>query len=75
MRGLVALALFGLLAVEVGCGISATHEIASTKEFNADDRTSRVKIIMDFFNTVISPTVALLGAATGFYYGTKSDSK
>src|SRR4051812_36497310 len=71
MRGLVALALLLLLAGEVFYGLYQIQSIAGTS-LAKDEKVADARIIMDLLNVVIPPTVALFGAATGFYYGTRA---
>lgn len=59
MRGFVALALLALLSAEVILSLATYWFVGESK----------TKVIADWLTVVISPTVALLGAATGFYYG------
>jgi hypothetical protein len=66
MRGAVALGILGLLILEV---ILGTYYIA---DIVRSGKPENAKIIGDWLTTVITATMALLGAVTGFYYGTKA---
>ena len=68
MRGAVALGLLGLLLLEVALGTAAVWHLAAT------DKVQNAKVLTDWLSSVITGTIALLGAATGFYYGTRSSS-
>lgn len=70
-RGIMAVLLFLLLSFEVGVQFSQLHSI-SKSNLNKEDQQASAKIVMDLLNVVIPPTVALFGAATGFYYGARS---
>lgn len=65
MRGVLAVMLACLLIIEVIAGVIAmlcpdiVHDEAA------------VGAVKDLLTIVLGPTVALVGAATGFYYGTK----
>jgi len=69
VRGLLAILLFILLALEIFCALYIMLDAALAKD---DKALERVK---DLLTLVLSPTVALFGAATGFYYGAKSESR
>jgi ABC-type microcin C transport system permease subunit YejE len=65
MRGYLALGLLLLLAIEVWFGLSEISKLA------ASDKPNNAKIVSDWLSSVVTGTIALLGAATGFYFGTK----
>jgi len=65
----LAFALFALLALEV---IAALYVVIRCR--NATDNAA-IENLKSILTLVLSPTVALFGAATGFYYGTKSEPK
>lgn len=65
MRGAVALGLLVLLALEVVIGVRYVGWIVST------EHPENAKVLTDWLTSIITGTIALLGAATGFYYGTK----
>lgn len=69
-RGIVAIALFALFATEIIWGFHAIRSITSGSAPIADQET-HVRMVMDLLNIVVPPTVALFGAATGFYYGSR----
>ena len=43
--------------------------------FSAPMHDKAIEHFKDVLTMVLSPTIALFGAATGFYYGTKSDGR
>jgi hypothetical protein len=63
MRGALAFSLWFLLLLEVGTALGFI--LFSGKLADAASISSAKDIIL----LVLSPTVALVGAATGFYYG------
>jgi hypothetical protein len=69
VRGLLAILLFVLLALEIFCALYVMLDNAVAKDDKAIER------VKDLLTLVLSPTVALFGAATGFYYGAKSESR
>lgn len=69
VRALLAVRLFVLLASEIGCALYVILD----PNFVKDDKS--IEHLKDVLTLVLSPTVALFGPATGFYYGTKSDTK
>lgn len=66
VRAILALFLVAIFAVEIWAGIRAM----TNPEIVKDDHA--VNAVKDLFLIMLSPTVALVGAATGFYYGTKA---
>lgn len=66
MRGKIALCLFGLLAAEVILGLIIVACIASGPS------PQNAKIVTEWLTSVVTGTIALLGAATGFYFGTRA---
>lgn len=62
MRGLVALGLLFLLAIEVLYG---TYKIAEL----AAEKPEAARTVAHWLGSAITGTIGLLGAATGFYYG------
>lgn len=67
VRAALAIFLFVLLAVEICSALFVVVFCTQTA-----DRIENLKSVLTL---VLSPTVALFGAATGFYYGTKSETK
>lgn len=67
VRLILAIMLFLLFAVEV----SASFYVAIFRD-GSSTSFSNMKSVLDI---VFAPTVALFGAATGFYYGTKERNK
>jgi hypothetical protein len=65
VRGILAFVLTLLLIIEVGASFYAVLSPALLH----DEKT--INAVKDILTIVMSPTVALVGAATGFYYGTK----
>lgn len=63
MRGALAIILALILAVEVS--VSLAFIILSRKNPN-DQAISAAK---DIIAMILNPTIALVGAVTGFYYG------
>jgi hypothetical protein len=70
-RALVAILLFLLLAGEVAYGFFEIRGIVSGP-LPKEEKQETARLVMDILNVVIPPTVALFGAATGFYYGTRA---
>jgi len=68
----LAFALFGLLAIEV---IAALWVVVVCCNQSTATPTPAVENLKSILTLVLSPTVALFGAVTGFYYGTKSETK
>jgi hypothetical protein len=66
MRGAVALGLLLLLLIEIVLGTYLVWKFATS------DKPDNAKILTDWLTSVITGTMALLGAATGFYYGNRS---
>jgi hypothetical protein len=60
------LLLWSLLAIEILGSVLAML----CPDIVHDDKA--VGAVKDILSIVLGPTVALVGAATGFYYGTKS---
>lgn len=74
-RGLIAILLFALLAAEVIYGFCEIRAISHEAGAVVADKQAMTKMVMDLLNVVIPPTVALFGAATGFYYGTRAGTE
>jgi hypothetical protein len=64
--GLLAMVLTALLIAEVGWAFY----IILYPPLTSDEKI--MGAVKDILTIVLSPTVALVGAATGFYYGTKT---
>lgn len=70
---LIALLLLLLLVGEVVYSFNEIHHINA--KYKIEDKADAAKRLMDILNIVISPTVALFGAATGYYYGSRTRSR
>ena len=69
VRAALAFALFGLLSIEV---VGALWVVVRC---NGTPDNATIENLKSILTLVLSPTVALFGAATGFYYGTRSETK
>jgi len=65
VRALLAFCLFVLLAGEVAFAFWGLLKVIADP--------NQIQALKDVVTMVLSPTVALVGAATGFYYGTRQD--
>ena len=65
VRAALAFSLFLLLAVEIIYGLIALCRMGKDPQ--------QLTALKDILSMVLGPTVALFGAATGFYYGTRHD--
>ena len=68
VRGAIAFTLLGIFILEV---IAVGIFVFCLQNITDPNAVSAAK---DFFLLVLNPTVALVGAATGFYYGTSDKS-
>ena len=66
VRAILAFLLVVIFGFEIWAGIHAMTNPEIVKDEHA------VNAVKDLFLIVLSPTVALVGAAIGFYYGTKT---
>jgi hypothetical protein len=69
-RGIVAICLFFLFAEEIIYGFHTIRSVNSGS-MPVEQKQIAAKMLMDLMNIVVPATVALFGAATGFYYGTR----
>jgi len=66
-RASLAFALLGLLLVEIVAAIGGSFQFSGADKGMADFNS--------VINALIGPTVALVGAATGFYFGTRTPNE
>jgi hypothetical protein len=65
VRALLAFSIFALLCFEIVFGLFVLLRVSKDPQ--------QLTALKDVLGMVLSPTVALFGAATGFYYGTRQE--
>ena len=71
-RKALALILLGILGIEILAALAAVYVPTLFLNLKPADRPDLSTSMKDILSIVFGPTIALVGAATGFYFGSNS---